>query len=116
MYLHSTATKAQGSQPIFLPNGNLVVIYWNFATRSFYVVTSTDGGATFGTPQLIASANLYNEPSIRNGSFLPSAVCDRTNGNLYMVYQALFSGNPRIVFTQIHRRRGDLDYAGLNQR
>jgi hypothetical protein len=90
---------------VFLPNGNLVIVYWNFGSSSrpgerLEAVISTDGGVTFGPPKLIAFATEYNEPRIRSGSFLPSAVSDRTNGNLFVVYQALSSGNPRILFTK----------------
>ncbi len=99
-FVHSSSTNAQGSQPVFLPNGNLVIVYFNFNTSGLHLVTSTDGGVTFGTPHLITTVNLYNEPSIRSGSFLPSAVSDRTNGNLYLVYQALLSNHPRIAFTK----------------
>jgi BNR repeat-like domain len=99
-YVHSTATNAQGSQPVFLPNGRLVIVYWNLGTSSLQCVISTDGGATFGLPRSIASVVEYDEPSIRTGSILPSAVADRTSGNIYVVYQALISGNPRIAFTK----------------
>jgi hypothetical protein len=99
--VHTGITNAQGSQPVFLPDGNAVVIYWNFGSpESLRVVRSTDGGATFGTAITITNAVEYDEPSIRSGSFLPSAVSDRTNGNLYLVYQALISNNPRIAFTK----------------
>jgi hypothetical protein len=95
----------QGSQPVFLPNGNLVIVYWNFGSSGspgerLEAVISSDGGVTFGPPKRIAFATEYNEPNIRSGSFLPSAVSDRTNGNLFVVYQALSSGNPRILFTK----------------
>jgi hypothetical protein len=95
----------QGSQPVFLPNGNLVIVYWNFGSSGspgerLEAVISSDGGVTFGTPKRIASATEYNEPNIRTGSFLPSAVSDRTNGNLFVVYQAILSGNARILFTK----------------
>ena len=95
----------QGSQPVFLPNGNLVIVYWNFGSSGspgerLEAVVSTDGGVTFGSPKLIAFATEYNEPSIRTGSFLPSAVSDRTNGDLFVVYQTLLSGNPKIAFTK----------------
>lgn len=99
-YVHSSATNAQGSQPVFRPNGNLVIVYWNFDSNSLQAVISTDGGANFGTPKFITSVTRYDEPSIRTGSFLPSATADRTNGNIYVVYQALISGNPRIAFTK----------------
>lgn len=99
--VRSGVTNAQGSQPVFLPNGNAAVIYWNFgSTESLRLVKSTDGGATFAAPIVIANAVEYNEPSIRSGGFLPSAVSDRTNGNLYVVYQTLLGGNPRIAFTK----------------
>src|SRR6267154_182937 len=44
---------AQGSQPVFLPNGNAVIVYWNFGTNSqpaerLEAVISTNGGVTFG--------------------------------------------------------------------
>jgi hypothetical protein len=101
----ASVTNAQGSQPVFLPNGNLVVIYWNFGSRRhpnerLEMVVSTNGGQTFAAPKLITNAAEYNEPSIRTGSILPSAVSDRTTGGLYVVYQTVLSGSPRIAFTR----------------
>ena len=98
-------TTLQGSQPLYLPNGNCVIVYWNFGTpqqpgERLEAVISTNGGNTFGSPNLITSAVEYNEPSIRTGSFLPSAVADRTTQNIYVVYQTLLGGNPRIAFTK----------------
>jgi hypothetical protein len=92
---------AQGSQPVFLPNGNLVIIYWSFnSPEHLNAVISTDGGVTFGTPNLITNAVEYNEPAIRTGGFLPSAAADRTHGNIYVVYQTRLAGNPKIAFTK----------------
>lgn len=103
----SSSTNAQGSQPVFLPSGKLVVVYWNFGSVSdpnerLEAVISTDGGATFGSAKLITHAAEYDETSIRTGVFLPSAVADRStgNGNIYVVYQTQVSGNPRIAFTK----------------
>ena len=100
----SNETNLQGSQPLFLPNGNCVVVYWNFGTgpasERLQAVNSTDGGVTFGAPHIITSVTEYNEPSIRSGAFLASAVGDRTTQNVYVVYQALLAGNPRIAFTK----------------
>jgi hypothetical protein len=95
----------QGSQPVFLPSGNLVIVYWNFGSTSrpgerLEAVVSNNGGVTFGPPKLITFATEYNEPRIRTGSFLPSAAADRTSGNLFVVYQTLLSGNPKIAFTK----------------
>jgi hypothetical protein len=102
--INSSTTNAQGSQPVFLPNGNLAIIYWLFGARAqpdrLEAVISTDGGATFGTPRVITTALQYNERSIRTGSFLPSAAADRSSGNLYVVYQTLLAGHPKIAFTK----------------
>src|SRR5437588_5729377 len=97
----STETTLQGSQPLYLPNGSCVVVYWKFgASEQLEAVISTNGGQSFGPPHLITSAVEYNEPSIRTGSFLPSAAADRTTQNIYVVYQALLGRNPRIAFTK----------------
>ncbi len=104
-FVHSSTTKAQGSQPVFLSNGMFAIVYWNFGSSSspgerLEVVLSTDGGVTFGPPRRIANAMEYNEPKIRTGGFLPSAAADRSTGNLYVVYQSLFAGSPKILFTK----------------
>ncbi len=102
----SSATNAQGSQPVFLPNGNLVIIYWSFGTSAhpgehLEAVISTNSGVSFGSAKLITTRSIeYNEPAIRTGSFLPSAVADPTHGNISVVYQTVLGGNPRIVFTK----------------
>lgn len=103
----SGSTNAQGSQPVYLPNGKCVVVYWNFGSASdpnerMEAMISSDGGATFPTLKLITHAAEYNEPSIRTGGFLPAAVADRSSGNghIFVVYQTTISGNPRIAFTK----------------
>jgi hypothetical protein len=101
----SNETTLQGSQPLYLPNGNCVVVYWNAGTSQppgerLESVISTDGGQTFGSPHIIAFLTEYNEPAIRTGSILPSAVGDRTTQSVYVVYQARLAGDPRIAFTK----------------
>jgi hypothetical protein len=103
--INSSVTTAQGSQPVFLPNGNLAIVYWNFGTSAqpgerLEAVISTDGGVTFGNPKRITFATEYNERIIRTGSILPSAVADRSSGNIYVVYQTRLAGNPKIAFTK----------------
>ncbi len=98
-------SSTQGSQPVFLPNGNLVVVYWNFGTSTspgerLEAVISSDGGMTFGAPHRITAGTEWNEPSIRTGSFLPSAAVDRVTGNIFVVYQTVLGGSPRIAFTK----------------
>src|SRR5438552_2664907 len=101
----SSETTLQGSQPLYLRNGNCVVVYWNFGTNQFpgerlEAVISTDGGNSFSSPHLISFASEWNEPAIRTGSFLPSAVADQTTQNIYAVYQTLLGDSPRIAFTK----------------
>src|SRR5205823_3158438 len=101
----SSETTLQGSQPIYLPNGNCVVVYWNFGTNQvpgerLEAVVSSDGGNSFGPPRLISFASEWNEPAIRTGSFLPSAAADRTTQNIYVVYQIVLGNSPRIAFTK----------------
>jgi hypothetical protein len=111
--IHAANTSAQGSQPMFLPDGRVAVVYWNFADSGFGgddapaapeeidVVFSSDGGNSFGAPALVTGVNRYSPPLIRSGVFLPSATTDRTTGNIYVVYQALDSlDQPRILFTR----------------
>jgi hypothetical protein len=104
-YVTPPGSSTQGSQPVFLPNGNLVVVYWNFGTSAspgerLEAVISTDGGVTFGAAHRIANAIEWNEPNIRSGSFLPSAAVDRVTGDIFVVYQAVLAGSPRIAFTK----------------
>jgi hypothetical protein len=111
--IHSATTSAQGSQPIFLRDGRVAIIYWNFAESGFGgddaattpeeidMVLSTDGGITFAAPTLVTTVTRYVHPSIRTGVFLPSATTDRTTGALYVAYQARDgAGLPRILFTK----------------
>jgi hypothetical protein len=98
-------SSCQGSQPVFLPDGKLAIVYFNFGTTNasddrLEVVLSDNGGTSFGTPRSIAPVSQYSEPQIRTGEFLPSATGDRTTQNLYVVYQALSAGAPRILFTK----------------
>lgn len=104
VFVHNNLTNAQGSQPVFLPDGRLAIVYWNFGLNAnderLEVVVSNDGGATFGAPVRIANALEYREPSIRSGPFLPSASGDQTGANLYVAYTAQNAGAPRIMFTK----------------
>lgn len=103
--IHSANASAQGSQPVFLPDGRLAIVYWNFqganGGEEIDMVLSNDGGVTFGSPTLVTPVTRYNPVSIRSGVFLPSATTDRTTGALYVVYQAFDSAsNPRVMFTK----------------
>ena len=102
----STYQDAQGSQPVFLANGQVAIVHWNFnetvsfADDSLVVVVSIDGGASFGPPKMITPVAIYSEPQIRSDGFLPAAATDRTTSSLYVVYQARYGGSPKILFTK----------------
>ena len=103
--ISSVATNAQGSQPVFLPNGTAAIVYWSFGTNArpgerVEAAISTDGGVTFANTKRITLATEYVERVIRSGTFLPSAVADRTIGGIYVVYQTRLAGNPKIAFTK----------------
>jgi len=105
-FIHAATSDTQGAQPVFLADGKLAVVYWNFnGTTDFQddflqAVFSDDGGTTFAPPKFITNVSIYDDPGIRDGAFLPSAATDRTTGNLYVVYQGRSSdGSPKILFT-----------------
>lgn len=115
--IHASTTEAQGSQPMFLRDGRVAIVYWNFAGSGFGgddgdgattpaleeidMVVSNDGGVTFAPPTLVTTVNRYDQPTFRTGVFLPSATTDSDTGAIFVVYQALdASGVPRILFTK----------------
>jgi hypothetical protein len=104
--IHLSSLSTQGSQPVFLADGRLAIIYWNFMSdgdtaEEIDMVLSSDGGVTFGPPTKVADVIRYNQPTFRSGVFLPSAATDRTTDNLYVVYQAFDNGvSPRVLFTK----------------
>src|SRR6266480_2030977 len=105
-YATPTSYFCQGSQPLFLPDGTLAMPYWNFSSslaagaEAIEIVTSTNGGVSFSSARLVTAVTEYSAPGIRQGTFLPSAATDRTNGALYVAYQTLYQGAPRIMFTK----------------
>jgi hypothetical protein len=105
-FIHDSSKNTQASQPVFLPDGRLAIVYWNFNTGGpggddfMELVVSNDGGNTFGAPMPIHPVNLYDQPQIRDGAFLPSASVDRVNGTIYVAYQGLVNGIPRILFAR----------------
>ena len=98
----------QGSQPVYLPDGDLAVVYWNFITPDggfaddrIEIRISEDGGGVFGPPLLVAGGfTVYGDPVLRGGTFLPSAAADRNAGALFVTYQAVMEGIPKVVFTR----------------
>jgi hypothetical protein len=104
-FVTPTNSTCQGSQPVFLPDGKLALVYWNFASQDpgfeyLLVALSADGGATYDYSNLVAKVQRYDAPGIRDGVFLPAATSCRTNNNLFVVYQGFHQSKPKILFTQ----------------
>lgn len=83
----SPATAAAiGARPVVQPNGNLTIVYENFATGRIVSQTSTDGGVTFAA-QVVVAADRANDPTdMRAGSDLPSAAVDASTGALFVAW------------------------------
>ena len=89
----------QGSQPVFLPDGSLVVVYWNIGNGWIELARSPDGGQTFGARSRVAPVTTTSDPVARDSVLLPAATTDRENGVIYVTYKALV-GWPRVMFTK----------------
>lgn len=103
----ATSGSYQGSTPLFLPDGRLVITYWNFGPSiasnlddSLECVLSPDGGSRFETPVTIAKVTPYADPVARDGYFLPNAAVDPVRGTLFVTCQGLLNGSPRILVSR----------------
>ncbi len=96
----------QGTQPVFLPDGSLVVVYVTFISGenlfSIQCKRSTDGGRTYpaAATTVVAAVNAWNDPQLRHGSFLPSATAARQSGAIFVTYVGLVGGSPRVLVTR----------------
>lgn len=97
----------QGSTPLFLPDGRLVLTYWNFGVSvgsnlddSMECTLSEDGGVHFGAPVTIGKVIPYIDPVARDGYFLPNATVNPVTGTLHVTCQGLLNGSPRILVTR----------------
>jgi hypothetical protein len=102
-------TYTQGSQPVFLPDGRLAVVYFDYSFEDpiyayIRVAVSTNGGDTFSYSNQVAKMLIYDPEDMRSASILPSATGNRSNNTLYVVYQGIYPldlpGGPRILFTK----------------
>lgn len=97
----SNSTKSyQGSQPLFLPDGSLLVIFHEFIEvggnvfirGNLRAAYSADGGVTFSREleALVRPYQIYGDTTLRNGGFLPSAAVASDTGDVFVAYQARF--------------------------
>lgn len=93
----------QGSQPLFLPDGSLVVFYVTFTNPAlaFRVEAkrSPDGGLTWPDPAVIIGdvPNPWDDPDTRDGTALVSAAIARDTGTLFVSWTFASGGLPRIA-------------------
>jgi hypothetical protein len=98
----------QGSQPVFLPDGSLAVLYITFlnpnnvTTLNLACKRSLDGGRTFPATatSVVPIMEAWDDPQMRDGVFLPSATVARGTGEMFVTYVAVVAGTPRIFVTR----------------
>ena len=97
----------QGTQPVFLPDGSLIVFYSTFfgvQSSSFYVEfkRSLDGGTTWpATATRVATVtNPSGDPVVRSGSFIFSAAAGGNSGSLFLAWTEVVAGSPSIMTTR----------------
>jgi hypothetical protein len=95
----------QGSRPVVSPDGSLHVFFegsTRLATHnSTYVVSSTDGGTTWGKPVAISTlvdSDLLADTVFRNNSFPAAAAAP--NGDLYATWTTMTSGASTAVWSR----------------
>lgn len=102
----------QGSQPVFLPDGSLLVVYTtvieltNTIRYSISCKRSLDGGRTFPATAntVVGPVTGWDDPTLRDGIYLPSATVARQTGEIFVSYVALVDTTPRIFVTRSQNR------------
>lgn len=99
------AIYSQGSRPVVAPDGT-VYVFFDGATRlatldSTYVVKSTDGGQTFGSPVQVSTLNEISPPAnavFRVNSFPAAAVAP--NGDVYATWSTEMGSHAAAVYSK----------------
>lgn len=94
----------QGTQPIYLPDGSLLIVYVTFPdlnTTSQFAIEckrSVDGGRTFpNTATAVAPLVIaWDDPDLRDGVFLPAVCVARQTGDIFVTYIAAVTGAPHV--------------------
>ncbi len=103
--LTPTNVSAQGTQPVFLPDGALIVPSITFTTPNTSVLNfridakvSADGGRTWpdNATVVVNAIAGWDDPELREGVFLIGATVARTAGDVWVCYTAMAGGSPRI--------------------
>jgi uncharacterized repeat protein (TIGR01451 family) len=99
----SSLSNNQGSIPVVGPGGVLYVAWYNYDQYSIRINKSTNGGASFGTPNLVAYINPIPSPlpggGFRDNSF-PTMAVDQNTGYVYVAWSDSRNGDADIYFTR----------------
>ncbi len=103
--LNPLGSSSQGSQPLFLPDGSLVIVYIQFTdvnnVNRFRIdcKRSVDGGRTFPATvtSVVPAVEGWDDPDLRDGVFLPMAAVARQTGAIFVTYTAVINGSPRVL-------------------
>lgn len=91
----AAGANCQGSQPAFLPDGSLLIGYWNFTApggiEAIEVVRAAPGSTNFSAPVRVAAVTEHNDDTARDGTFLPSLSVDAVGGRAFFAWQASVS-------------------------
>lgn len=97
----------QGTQPVFLPDGSLIVFYATFINTqatSFYLEfkRSLDGGTSWpvAATRVATVTNTWDDPVLRGESFITSAAAAGNSGSLFLTWTEVVAGSPSIMTTR----------------
>ena len=108
-----TTSVNQSSQPVYFPDGSLLVPYVTFLTPSTNILAfridakvSTDGGRTWPATPTTAVNNIsgWDDPEIRDGVYLIGSAVARTTGDAFIAYTAVVDGSPRVLMVKSSNR------------
>jgi len=98
----------QGTQPVFLPDGTLAVIYlsgFSATQDSIQCKFSADGGRTYPAAAVtIGLSTPWKDPVLRSGGDLPSAAVSRQTGRIFVAYTTVVNGTPRVLVASSSNR------------
>lgn len=101
-----TTSVNQSSQPVYFPDGSLLVPYITFLTPATNVLAfridakvSADGGRTWPATAttVVNPVAGWDDPELRDGIYLIGSAVARTTGDAFISYTAVVDGSPRVL-------------------
>ena len=108
-----TTSSNQSSQPVFFPDGTLLLPYITATGSSsagiafrIDVKRSLDGGRTWPANAVVAASNLlgWDDPEMRDGVYLIGSAVARATGDAFICYTAVIDGTPRVLVVKSANR------------